>query len=202
MLHLKTEFLKGALECASTEETRYYLNGVYLERSETGVHIVATDEQIMYVAHQETAPEGGEPDPRLSVPEGGVIIPFDAVKSALRDVKKSPTILVSFAEPNIIGQSVFFPIDGTFPDWRRVIPQETTGEGATFNPKIMLRALKALNYGGRYFSKPALYMNGEGPAVMYGGEAFCVVAPYRNSDGFKPHKLRYIPKRAQEVVTC
>lgn len=195
MLNMKTEHLKGALKCASTEENRYYLNGVFLERSESGVHIIATDGHIMYVGHQETESEDGEPDPRLSVPDGGVIIPSDAVKAALLDVKKSPTILVSFAEPNVIGQSVFFPIDGTFPDWRRVLPKETDGKPATFAPRAMLRAAKALGFDGKHSSPPSIRMNGNGPAIVGdGGDAFCAVMPYRNNDAFTPYKLPEIPK--------
>lgn len=102
---IATDILKAALLCASSEETRYYLRGVFL--STTG-HLVTTDGHRLFCAKlAEAAP-------------ADVIIPLDTVKAALKLApKKAATIELN---GNTLGGIVFTPVDGTFPDWRRVIP--------------------------------------------------------------------------------
>jgi hypothetical protein len=120
---IATDLLKAALFCASQEETRYYLRGVHL--STTG-HLVTTDGHRMFVARL---------DERPSI---DVIIPLDTVKAALKLApKKAATIELN---GNTLGGVTFMPVDGTFPDWRRVIPPVdgfSPGEDQTpahFNP--------------------------------------------------------------------
>ena len=105
---IATDLLKAALLCASTEQSRYYLNGVYL--STTG-HMVTTDGHRMFVA-------------RLTErPAADVIIPLADVQAALKLAgARCKDIDVT---GDRIGQIAYTPVDGTFPDWRRVVP---TGE--------------------------------------------------------------------------
>ncbi len=104
----------------STEETRYYLGGVYLHSSTQGTHVAATDGHrlaCVTTAPQETAPTFG-----------GVIIPRDTVLAILACIKAgvdgalhvSPSG-VSFESPEVCLQSK--TIDGSFPDYTRVIPE-------------------------------------------------------------------------------
>jgi DNA polymerase-3 subunit beta len=105
---IATDLLKAALLCASTEQTRYYLCGVHL--STTG-HMVTTDGHRMFVA-------------RLNdLPTADVIIPLADVQAALKLAgSRCQDIEVTTDK---IGQIAYTAVDGTFPDWRRVIP---TGE--------------------------------------------------------------------------
>ncbi len=109
----------------STEETRYYLNGVYMHvaDSEEGrmLRCVATDGHRL--ARIDAAlPEGAEGMP-------GVIVPRKAVnelRKLLEDDEAQIEVSVSdtkirFATPGITLTSKV--IDGTFPDYTRVIPQ-------------------------------------------------------------------------------
>jgi hypothetical protein len=107
---LATDLLKAALVCASNEESRYYLRGVHLT---TSGHMVTTDGHRMFVA-------------RLAErPTADVIVPYDAVAAALKMAgARCKEIEIDLAA-NRIGQIQFTPVDGTFPDWRRVVP---TGE--------------------------------------------------------------------------
>jgi DNA polymerase-3 subunit beta len=107
---IATDLLKAALVCASSEETRYYLRGVHLA---TSGHMVTTDGHRMFVA-------------RLNErPAADVIVPYDAVAAALKLAgARCKDIEIDLAT-NCIGQIQFTPVDGTFPDWRRVVP---TGE--------------------------------------------------------------------------
>lgn len=102
---IPTDLLKAALFCASSEESRYYLRGVHLS---TSGHMVTTDGHRLFCA-------------KLTEPvETDIIIPLDAIKAALKLApKKAATIELN---GNTIGGVTFTPIDGTFPNWKAVIP--------------------------------------------------------------------------------
>jgi DNA polymerase III subunit beta len=108
----------------STEETRYYLNGIYLHRAEGagGVKLraVATDGHRLAQVETE-CPSGAEGMP-------GVIVPRKAVAEIIKllDDEKAP-VEVSLSQAKIrfaVGDVVLTSklIDGTFPDYARVIP--------------------------------------------------------------------------------
>jgi len=108
----------------STEETRYYLNGIYLHAAETeGVQMlraVATD------GHRLARVELPLPEGATGLP--GVIIPRKTVSELRKLIEENDeaiTIALSdtkirFAFRNAIVTSKL--IDGTFPDYGRVIP--------------------------------------------------------------------------------
>ena len=105
---IATNLLKAALFCASTEEPRYYLQGVHLS---TSGHMVTTDGYRMFVA-------------RLNdQPAADVIIPTADVQAALKMAGARCKDIEVTADK--IGQIAYTAVDGTFPDWRRVVP---TGE--------------------------------------------------------------------------
>ena len=109
----------------STEETRYYLNGVYMHvaEGEDGrvLRCVATDGHRL-ARIDAPLPEGAEDMP-------GVIVPRKTVgelRKLLDDDEAQIAVSVSetkvrFATPEITLTSKV--IDGTFPDYTRVIPQ-------------------------------------------------------------------------------
>lgn len=109
----------------STEETRYYLNGVYLHIAETDdgnkLRAVATDGHRLALSEVD-APEG-------SAGMQGVIVPRKAVSEIRRLIDvHSGEISVTVSEAKIIftvGRAVLTSklIDGSFPDYARVIPQ-------------------------------------------------------------------------------
>lgn len=104
---IATDLLKAALVCASNEESRYYLRGVHLA---TSGHMVTTDGHRMFVA-------------RLAErPTVDVIVPYADVVAALKLAgARAQEIEIDLAA-NKIGQITYVPVDGTFPDWRRVAP--------------------------------------------------------------------------------
>ena len=112
----------------STEETRYYLNGVYLHvaQGEDGpmLRCVATD------GHRLARIDSALPDGAAEMP--GVIVPRKTVaelRKLLDDDDADIAVSVSetkirFATPAITLTSKV--IDGTFPDYSRVIPSGNT----------------------------------------------------------------------------
>lgn len=104
---IATDLLKAALVCASSEETRYYLRGIHLS---TSGHMVTTDGHRMFVA-------------RLAdKPAADVIVPYADVVAALKLAGGRAKEIEIDLTANRIGQISFTPVDGTFPDWRRVVP--------------------------------------------------------------------------------
>jgi DNA polymerase-3 subunit beta len=109
----------------STEETRYYLNGIYLHRSGQGgearLRAVATD------GHRLAQAETALPDGAAEMP--GVIVPRKTVEQLHRLVEASDDpvrIELSDAKLRLSAGRVVLTsklIDGTFPDYERVIPQ-------------------------------------------------------------------------------
>ena len=112
----------------STEETRYYLNGVYMHVSDADggqvLRCVATD------GHRLARIDSDLPDGAGEMP--GVIVPRKTVgelRKLLDDDETEIAVSVSetkvrFATPDITLTSKV--IDGTFPDYSRVIPTGNT----------------------------------------------------------------------------
>jgi DNA polymerase-3 subunit beta len=112
----------------SAEETRYYLNGLYLHTVvEDGVHklrAVATDGSRLALAEMR-APEGAAGSP-------GVIVPRKTVSEARRlldDAGESVELRLSPQKVRFeFGGAALTSkvIDGNFPDYARVIPKDNT----------------------------------------------------------------------------
>lgn len=140
---LKPAQLKRAIGrtsfAVSTEETRYYLNGVYLHpvRRPDGVILraVATDGHRLAQMEQ-PCPEGAETAP-------GVIIPRKTVAevSKLLNESSDADVRISLSDTRVsfdFGGVVLSSklIDGSFPDYERVIPihndKDMEVDGAAF----------------------------------------------------------------------
>ena len=108
----------------STEETRYYLNGIYLHAAERNgskvMRAVATD------GHRLASVEGPLPDSADGMP--GVILPRKTVGELRKLIDETvDDVRVELSETKIrfVFDSVILTsklIDGTFPDYERVIP--------------------------------------------------------------------------------
>lgn len=123
----------------STEETRYYLNGIYVHAKNEGeakvLRVVATDGHRLACV-ESPLPQGAES-------MNGVIIPRKTVGEVrkLLDDTKAENIAVSLSENKIrfTMEDVTLTsklIDGTYPDYERVIP--------TDNDKVLELGVKPL----------------------------------------------------------
>src|SRR5262245_14687985 len=128
IFRVESATMKGLIDktqfAISTEETRYYLNGIYLHTHDANgklkLRSVATDGHRLARAEIE-APAGSEGMP-------GIIIPRKTV-SELQKLVDDPDVAVTveLSDTKIrftIGSVVLTSklIDGTFPDYQRVIP--------------------------------------------------------------------------------
>jgi DNA polymerase-3 subunit beta len=124
----------------STEETRYYLNGIFLHALEDGrgcLRAVATDGHRL-ARVELPVPEGAAGMPAVIVPRKTV----GEVRKLIDDVDADAPVEIRLSPARIrfkIGAAVLRSrlIDGTFPDYERVIP--------TGNDKLMVANAKELS---------------------------------------------------------
>ena len=127
--------------CASTDKARYYLHGVCVEIAPRHVTYAATDGGVLVAHREELAADA--PDNEML---GSFIIPT-AMCAKFKPKKGASTVgtIMPDAEYLIIAYGAerigFTPVDGTFPDWRRVVPALPTGETkpAQFSPSNVSR---------------------------------------------------------------
>ena len=114
----------------STEETRYYLNGIYLHAAGSGkeqtLRAVATDGHRLA--------QFDLPLPKSAIGMPGVIVPRKTVGEVQRLIEDNEAEIsielsqgkIRFTLANVVLTSKL--IDGTFPDYGRVIPQNNEKE--------------------------------------------------------------------------
>jgi DNA polymerase-3 subunit beta len=204
--------IKSLLICAAKHDVRYYLKGVSVDARANGdVVLVATD------GHRLLAYPVAVDNIEALAP-GEYIIPRETLE-AVKPAKAGRTVLPiqidivtepDQPDPERVGvtikgktsitvtgatSTVTAPIDGKFPDWRRIVPASTSGEIAQFNADYVSGfgdVCKLL--GGKY--GPFINHNGSAPAVVTNlPGALGLIMPFR-LDG---DELKYTGKPAFAV---
>lgn len=147
----------AAARFASTEETRYYLRGVYVQRAATGglLYTATCGHRLMHI-HDTNAEMDG--DARIvgitkpKFPAAWFKPVFLQWKSGVLSSDDN-TLLMPAPE-----------IDGTFPDYTRIIPATTNGELAHFNYAYLAEYAEAATKSG--FGAMFVHHNGGNPALV------------------------------------
>ena len=170
--------VNAALQAVSDEKARYYLNGLFFDARG---YIAATNGHILFAARCSDAGKLADCRPSYAPDSAmaGVIVPTDALAQAVKAAgrAKGPDMTV---ERDAHGQwwilhgnarVAFTPIDGTFPDWQRVIPSAPeTLTPAHFDPRYiaaignMSKALRDGKKDGASFF--TLHQDGDNPALV------------------------------------
>ena len=181
MLNIPTHKLTAAIPCAAVKDIRYYLNGVHLEVTASGqVHIVSTNGHSLFAGKIENPDWTDDP-----VPGGFTLtIPTDAIKTAAKSKSKVITLTDLGGGRYALGDVMFSPIEGTYPDWRRVAKLvEGEEQPAHFNPDYLVACNKALNtWSNLKGTIPAyIHYRGDNAAALTGEDetAFCILMPVR-----------------------
>lgn len=141
--------MAATIACISTEETRYYLNGIYLHDQGKGLRMVATDGHRMAI--YDTGEGWGLPDAILPRKTAGLL--FRCLKAggnqpvtvcatlgtqAANVVKPQATVArFEFRGDGWRIRSKI--IDGTFPDYTRVVPSAPANIRATITAAALRR---------------------------------------------------------------
>jgi len=173
-MQINVNYLKAAAVAVGKEETRYYLKGVAIQANQKGVFIVATDGHRLAAFRQ--APE------LENLTECSIIIPIETI-NALKTREETVELGKINGAQYMLGNLIFEPIDGTFPEWRRIIPKETSGEIAQFNAAYMADWAKMTKALGKKDAKIIISHNGDSPALVHFGlpdiDGFGVIMPFR-----------------------
>ena len=146
--------IKSLLICAAKVDVRYYLKGVCVDaRADGTVVLVATDGHRLLaypvaVENIEALAPGEYIIPRelleavKPAKAGRTVLPIhiDTVTAPdTPDPERAGVTIKGRTSITITGATtaVGAPIDGTFPDWRRVIPASTSGEAAQYQPEYI-----------------------------------------------------------------
>lgn len=193
--------LKAAALFAPKNDIRYYLKGVHIEATGTKVYAVATCGAALAALHSER----GDSD----IGSGCLIVPSEVIADI---AKKLPKTLreVTFRRlaehtdgaPNSIpgpgrwdveqldslGCGITFKaVDGRYPDRRRVLPANPTGEAAQLNPEYLTKFDKAAKLLGTAKTHPVVIPSGAGAALVAieGHPLAGVVMPLRMPQGWQ-----------------
>ena len=188
---LKISTLKAAAICAAKNDVRYYLNGVCVDvKTDSKLVIVGTDGYLMFIGVEDYEGEWNGKQEQI-------IIPIKTVKHVLKNCNKK---LSHIALETLLGgemllnTSQFKPIDGKYPDYKKVIPKvESLKAGiGHYNPSLVSIGNKAMikASGNEY---PTLNQHGKKDAAVitcYLPNYICVVAPYY-ANPIKDYKYAY-----------
>jgi DNA polymerase-3 subunit beta len=196
---------------ASTEETRYYLNGVKLEIDPDETRYIVTDGHRL-VAHREVLGADYERNTLL----GEFIIPMATCKALKLKASSGSMGCLTQIDGRLLfqhahlGEHVCKPIDGSFPDWRRVVPRSVDGKLAHFNPSYLVDfdKIAALLNGARSDrDRTELAHNGQGPAlVTFPGAlaetTFGVIMPLRAAPSMFAPSWVHTPREVTQAVAA
>lgn len=209
MIKFNADLFRAVYHFVSSEETRYYLKGVFVCPAENvpGVHMVATDGHKMLVGYDSEgiAPESGViiqtqgnkiPGKEMTCPRNATRLDVSIAKHNLHENGPNMTgqvIAHSEAGENLHGLVMLTEVEATFPQWQKVLPTgEIKGQGASFNANYIAQLAKVAGvYSGRKdpvmrilqkdMASPALVTFGP-PQIDNGGACglFGVIMPMRN----------------------
>ena len=135
LINVKT--LKALLMFAAKKDIRYYINGIHFEQSSTGTVAVATNGHYLAVARLD----------RDSAEPGSFIVPREHLDNVVKGAKGEIDIVQRFTTQCDLTSSngtITVPLcDAKFPDWRKVVAPQQTGERAYFDPDYAAMVNKA-----------------------------------------------------------
>lgn len=169
----------------SKEEVRYYLCGIFFEWKEgnANINFVATDAHKICVLESDADMAEG------TIGDICAIVPTSALKTILqmlKTVKKDWPVSIKFEDDNsrvwidcLEQKAEFKCADGTYPDYRRVIPTE--------KPKFTIglakaQAIEATKAVSKHTAKEPMewqFINAESPIKMVGDRKIVVIMPMR-----------------------
>jgi DNA polymerase III sliding clamp (beta) subunit (PCNA family) len=147
---MRTQLL-AALCTAGSKDIRQYLNGVYVEATNSETRLASSTGSALALQRADAKDEN---DVAGTV---SMIVPRDVVRS-VRKTGDSPTVTITdgpqpgeYVLADGPTKTIFKPVEGRFPDWTRAIPRGTSGETAQFNTEFMALFAKAASALGATF---------------------------------------------------
>jgi len=153
------DLIGRTIPTVSTEETRFHLNGIYLHNSDGQLRAVSTDGHRL-TRYDTSLPVGAEQIPGIILPRTTCTVLAGLLRGGDGDIEITvcdTKIRTTFGGITLVSKL----IDGTFPDYTRVIPKEPPNHIRTD-----VKALSAaVDRAGVIFDGPAAVkftLNGDG----------------------------------------
>ncbi len=174
---IEQKTLSAVSKFAATTDIRYYLVGVKIEYSPHFTRAVATNGHILGIRQEDRKSE--------NIGSGELIIPLAAIDllNKTRPQKgQSDDVTVSSDDGKLwrarlaSTEIAFTAIDATYPEYRRVIPDELSDVPATYDPKYLLAAQKS----GETIQKKAtmrLRQNGQKAGLIRIADLVIIIMP-------------------------
>jgi len=181
---LDAALMKGMLAFAGRQDIRFYLNSLLVETTATDAILVATDGHTL-AAHRVAADDVEDHQPGLQV-----IVPrsaLEAVKPKRSGRAQTVAIEVAAEAITVTGETTANadPIDAKYPDWRRVLPAQVSGEPGQVDPRFFARVAQLADAVLGKGQCPAMHANGHGPMlVTFDETTVAVLMPRRDAPVF------------------
>lgn len=197
-LTIPHDTLKALLMIAPKQDVRYNLKGVCIDVRAGDVTLVSTNGYVLLAVPYLDDVEGDRLIGQWIVPRealeavkpckaGRATLPIavEIIPGAQTPDPERPGVTIGAPDTiTITGATTTTtkPVDGRYPDWRRVMPGSASLEVAQFDPALVARFgdVHALLSGSTKF-KPVIHHNGRGGALVsgLGRYALGVIMPYR-----------------------
>jgi DNA polymerase-3 subunit beta len=207
-LSIQHDVIKALLIVAGKKDIRYYLNSVCIDARANGDIVLVSCDGYRMLAYPVSVDDieyaDGEP-----VFVGKCIIPRDpleVIKPMKKNGKGSFPITVTLnrevdrqdperSDVTIKGEVTIEvkgtstittrPVDGEYPDWRRIMPAKVSGEPAQYNAEYVGDFGKVCVLMGNKLAAPLINHNGTGAAVITNlGRAIGILMPLRMDPDF------------------
>ncbi len=138
-ISIPTKHFAAAIHAASKRDIRYYLNGVYVEATEKETRCTATNGYLAATFRHRMDIGNGMGGEKLVT----LIVPRDTVELVNKATRGKGMIQLERTEGRwtavtALARFPFEPVDGKFPDYRRVFPSGApSGEPAQFDPELL-----------------------------------------------------------------
>ena len=131
---LRRSFVRAALIAAAKEDIRRYLKGVAIELHRDCAYIIGCDGARLHVFRDGSAGSGEQVGAGIEF-----IIPRDALEK-LKSARSTDIVDITYdTEARTVVVDDFGTVttvkahEGLYPDWRRVLPKQVSGEASTIN---------------------------------------------------------------------
>lgn len=197
---VSADLFRRALLGVSTEETRYYLNGVHVSpAAKGGATLVATNGSFLIALYDPAASVAGEGIVSLSKPMVAALKPSRRDDTERLLLVRGANKALVVAAPRDDAAALFDApdqrvqatqhgdtlIDGSFPNWRRALPDTILPDAPIppLNEGLLSLAAEALSQGKERFVQ--LTSSGpNGPILVNGGKVgFAIIMPIRTPPG-------------------
>lgn len=179
--------LKGLNVLSGKKDIRYYLNGIGIEITSNGAYFVATDGHKLGIYHDHKITSSDKIS--YIVPNDLIMQVSKQVKApiSLIDIELSKTIEITYLNNTFKALS----IDGTYPDFRKVIPENLSHEIGQFNPDYLSEFKKCASImQGKKEVEISIGHNGNSGSIISIDDSnfLGVIMPYKTNTDFTNYK--------------